>query len=338
MGAFRATPTGFLPSEDQGAFFVELQLPEGSSVNRTRAVAERVEQILLHTEGISDVSTVVGYSFIDGLAKSNGGFLIVLLKSFEERHDPALGVDSLLAKLRGEFQAVREANVIAFNLPPIIGLGTGSGFEYQLQDLRGGDPAELAAAARGLVFTANQDPALRAVFTTYSANTPQLYLDVDRDKVQTLGISVGDVINVLQAILGGFYINDFNLFGRTWQVNVQAEAADRAKADDIYRIHVRNRQGQMVPLRAFAEPQLTLRLQTIVRYNIYPSVTLNGGPAEGRSSGEALAAMERLSESTLPQGFGYERTGTALQEEAAGQTAVILGLAVLFAYLFLVAL
>ena len=182
----------------------------------------------------------------------------MLLKSFEERHDPALGVDSLLAKLRSEFQAVREANVIAFNLPPIIGLGTGSGFEYQLQDLRGGDPAELAAAARGLVFTANQDPALRAVFTTYSANTPQLYLDVDRDKVQTLGISVGDVFNALQAILGGFYINDFNLFGRTWQVNVQAEAADRAKVDDIYRIHVRNRQGQMVPLRAFAEPRLTL--------------------------------------------------------------------------------
>ena len=169
--------------------------------------------------------------------------------------------------------------MIAFNLPPIIGLGTGSGFEYQLQDLRGGDPAELAAAARGLVFTANQDPALRAVFTTYSANTPQLYLDVDRDKVQTLGISVGDVFNALQAILGGFYINDFNLFGRTWQVNVQAEAADRAKVDDIYRIHVRNRQGQMVPLRAFAEPRLTLRPQTIVRYNNYRSVTLNGGPA-----------------------------------------------------------
>ena len=337
--AFRATPTGFLPSEDQGAFFVELQLPEGSSVNRTRAVAERVEQILLRTEGISDVSTVVGYSFIDGLAKSNGGFLIVLLKSFEERHDPALGVDSLLAKLRGEFQAVREANVIAFNLPPIIGLGTGSGFEYQLQDLRGGDPAELAAAARGLVFTANQDPALRAVFTTYSANTPQLYLDVDRDKVQTLGISVGDVFNALQAILGGFYINDFNLFGRTWQVNVQAEAADRAKVDDIYRIHVRNRQGQMVPLRAFAEPRLTLRPQTIVRYNNYRSVTLNGGPAPGRSSGEAIAAMEHLSDTTLPQGFSYEWTGTALQEkEAAGQTTVILGLAVLFAYLFLVAL
>ena len=139
-------------------------------------------------------------------------------------------------------------------------------------------------AARGLVFTANQDPALRAVFTTYSANTPQLYLDVDRDKVQTLGISVGDVFNALQAILGGFYINDFNLFGRTWQVNVQAEAADRAKVDDIYRIHVRNRQGQMVPLR-FAEPRLTLRPQTIVRYNNYRSVTLNGGPAPRRELG-----------------------------------------------------
>ena len=173
----------------------------------------------------------------------------------------------------------------------------------------------------------------------FRATQPQLYLDVDRDKVQTLGISVGDVFNALQAILGGFYINDFNLFGRTWQVNVQAEAADRAKVDDIYRIHVRNRQGQMVPLRAFAEPRLTLRPQTIVRYNNYRSVTLNGGPAPGRSSGEAIAAMEHLSDTTLPQGFSYEWTGTALQEkEAAGQTTVILGLAVLFAYLFLVAL
>jgi hydrophobe/amphiphile efflux-1 (HAE1) family protein len=335
----KITPTGFLPSEDQGAFFVEIQMPEGSSVNRTIRVVERVEEILMKTEGISDVSSVVGYSFLDGLAKSNSAFEIVLLKPFEERTDPSLAVDVLLAKLRGEFHAIAEANVIAFNLPPIIGLGTGSGFEYQLQDLQGGSPVDLAGSARGLVFAANQEPVLRAVFTTYAANTPQLYLDLDRDKAQTLGLAVGDVFNALQATLGGYYINDFNLFGRTWQVNVQAEAADRNQVADIYRIHVRNQAGEMVPLRSIAEPRLIVGPQTIIRYNNYRSVTVNGGPAPGRSSGEAIAAMERLSDSTLPTGYSYEWTGTALQEkEAAGQTTIILGLAVLFAFLFLVAL
>jgi hydrophobe/amphiphile efflux-1 (HAE1) family protein len=335
----KITPTGFLPSEDQGAFFVEIQMPEGSSVNRTTRIAERVEEILMKTEGISDVSSIVGYSFLDGLGKSNSAFEIVLLKSFEERHDPALSADALIAKVRAEFQAIGEANIIAFNLPPIIGLGTGSGFEYQLQDLQGGSPVDLAASARGLIFAANQDPALRAVFSTYAANTPQLYLDLDRDKAQTLGLAIGDVFNALQATLGGYYVNDFNMFGRNWQVNVQAEAVDRSRVGDIYRIHVRNKNGDMVPARAVAEPRLIVGPQTIIRYNNYRSVTVNGGPAPGRSSGESIAAMERLSDSTLPTGYSYEWTGTALQEkEAAGQTAIILGLAVLFAYLFLVAL
>ncbi len=339
VGLFKVTPGGFLPSEDQGAFFVELQLPEGSSVNRTLGVAERVEAMLLETEGIADVSTVVGYSFIDGLAKSNSGFFIVVLKPFEERKTAGSSVQRIIPRLRQQFAAIREANVIPFNLPPIIGLGTGSGFEYQLLDLRGGEAAELAAVARGMIFAANQSSVLRAVFTTYSANTPQIYLDIDREKAQTLGVNVSDVFSALQGTLGGLYVNDFNLFGRTWQVNIQSEIGDRNEVPDVFRIHVRNRDGEMVPLRAVAEPRLILGPQSIVRYNNFRSVTLNGGPAPGRSSGEALAEMERLSRSTLPAGFGFEWTGTALQEkEAAGQTAIILGLAVLFAYLFLVAL
>jgi multidrug efflux pump subunit AcrB len=180
---------------------------------------------------------------------------------------------------------------------------------------------------------------LSRVFTTYSASTPQLYLDLDREKVQTLGVNVADVFNALQSVLGGYYVNDFNLFGRTWQVNIQGEAAERARIGDIYSINVRNRNGDMVPLRAFAQARLILGPQSIVRYNNYRSVTLNGGPAPGRSTGEALAAMEQLAATTLPAGYGFEWTGTALQEkEAAGKTTLILGLAVLFAYLFLVAL
>ena len=336
---FRITPSGFLPNEDQGAFFVEVQAPEGSSVNRTAAIAAQVEKIVSEVDGVADISAVIGYSFIDGLAKSNSAFLIVLLKPFKERLDPSLSVHRLIAGLRDRFNALPEASVVAFNAPPIIGLGTGSGFEYQLQDLRGSSPADLGATVRGFVFAANQDPALRGVFSTFAANTPQLYLNIDRDKVQTLGVAVSDVFNALQATLGGFYVNDFNVFGRTWQVNIQAEASDRNRIDDIYRVHVRNAEGQMVSLRAFAEPQMIVGPQVISRYNNYRSVTINGNPAIGRSSGEALAAMERLSQTSLPTGFSYEWTGTALQEkQASGQTAMILGLAVLFAYLFLVAL
>ena len=336
---FRITPTGFLPSEDQGAIFGEVQLPEGASVNRTDAVARRVEEMIRKTDGIAGVTTVVGYSMLDGQVKSNSALLVMTLKPFDERKDPALSANGLIAELKREFGAIREANVIAYNLPPIIGLGTGSGFEYQLQSLSGASAADIAAVARGLVFAANQDPALSAVFTTYAANTPQLYLDIDREKLQTLGVDVSAVFNALQSVLGSAYVNDFNLFGRTWQVNVQGEAVDRSRIDDVFRINVRNARGDMVPLRAFAAARIVLGPQSVIRFNNLRSVTINGGPAPGHSSGEALAAMERISAASLPRGFSFEWTGTALQEkEAAGKTGIVLGLAVLFAYLFLVGL
>ncbi|SOC46017.1 hydrophobe/amphiphile efflux-1 (HAE1) family protein [Rhizobium subbaraonis] len=336
---FKTTPTGFLPSEDQGAIFGEIVLPDGASVNRTDAVAKSVEELMRGTDGVQGVMSVVGYSLLDGQVKSNAALLVMTLKPFADRTEPALSVNGLIAKLSEELGAIREANVIVYNLPPIIGLGTGSGFEYQLLSLGGAGATEIAQASRGLVFAANQDPALNRVFTTYAAATPQLYLDIDREKVQTLGIEVSDVFNVLQSVLGSAYANDFNLFGRTWQVTVQGEASERAKVDDIYRINVRNNKGQMVPVRAFAEARLILGPQFIVRYNNYVSATINGEPAPGRSSGEAIAAMEEVSAKTLPPGYSYEWTGTALQEiEASGKTAMILGLAVLFAYLFLVGL
>jgi hydrophobe/amphiphile efflux-1 (HAE1) family protein len=336
---FTITPSGFLPTEDQGAVFSEIQLPEGASVNRTDLVAAKVEEIARNTPGVAHATSVVGYSMIDGLSKSNSALLVLTLKPFDEREGTALSAEGIIARLTREFAGIREAIVFAYNLPPIIGLGTGSGFEYQLLSQAGGSPADNAAVARGLLFTANQDPALSRVFTTYNASTPQLYLDINRDKVQTLGIDISDVFNVLQSVLGSAYVNDFNLFGRSWQVNVQGEASERAKVDDIFRINVRNKNNEMVPLGAFAVARLILGPQSVIRYNNFRSVTLNGGPAPGRSSGEALAAMEKLSATTLPRGYGFEWTGTALQEkEAAGKTTMILALAVLFAYLFLVGL
>ena len=336
---FKITPSGFLPSEDQGAVFAEVQLPEGASVSRTEAVVKRVEEIARNTPGVESVTSVVGFSLLDSLNKPNSALIILLLKPFDERKDPALGVNGIIRRLMGQFQTIQDAIVFAYNLPPIIGLGTGSGFEYQLQSLTGAPPAEIAAVARGMLFAANQDPALSRVFTTYSASTPQLYLDIDREKVETLGVNLSDAFNALQSVLGSAYVNDFNLFGRTWQVNIQGEAGERARIADIYRINVRNKKGEAVQVRAFAEARLVLGPQSVVRYNNFRSVTLNGGPAPGYSSGDAIAAMEKLSTNTLPRGYGYEWTGTALQEkEAAGKTTIILALAVVFAYLFLVGL
>src|SRR5713101_4040804 len=304
---FKVTPTGFLPSEDQGAVFGEIQLPEGASVNRTAAVTTRIEDIVRNTPGVASVTSVIGYSLIDGLTKSNSALLIVSLNPFDERRTEALSANGIIARLTGQFQGVQQAIAFAYNLPPIIGLGTGSGFEYQLLSQSGASPTDIAAVARGMVFAANQDPALRRVFTTYSASTPQLYLDIDREKVQTLGINLADVFNALQSVLANAYVNDFNLFGRTWQVNLQGEASERARVDDIYRINVRNKNGDMVSIRAFAEARLILGPQSIIRYNNFRSVTLNGGPAPGYSSGDAIAAMEKITATTLPRGYGYER-------------------------------
>jgi hydrophobe/amphiphile efflux-1 (HAE1) family protein len=336
---FKVTPTGFLPSEDQGAVFGEVQLPEGASVNRTAAVTARIEQIVRDTPGVASVTAVIGYSLIDGLTKSNSAMLIIALNPFDQRKTAELSANGIIARLAGQFQGIQEAVAFAYNLPPIIGLGTGSGFEYQLLSQSGASPAAIAAVARATVFAANQNPALRRVITTYSASTPQLYLDIDREKAQTLGINLAEAFNTLQSVLGSAYVNDFNLYGRTWQVNLQGEASDRARVDDIYRINVRNKTGEMVSIRAFAEARLILGPQSIIRYNNFRSATLNGGPAPGRSSGDAIAAMEEISATTLPRGFGFEWTGTALQEkEASGKTTTILALAMLFAYLFLVGL
>ena len=336
---FKVTPTGFLPDEDQGAFMAHVQLPEGASLNRTLEVIAQVEQAILADPAINSVITMPGFSLLDGAALSNTALVIARLKPFAERPTADLKVDAVINRVAMVTAAIPMAQVMPFNLPPIMGLGTGSGFEYQLQDLQGKSPEELNGVARAMILAANQDPSLRRVFSSWATNTPQIYLDIDREKVQALGIKVSDVFQALQATLGGYYVNDFNKFGRVWQVLVQGEEQDRSQVTDIYRIHVRNNKGEMVPMLAIMEPELRLGPQILQRYNNYRSTTLQGEPAPGHSSGEAMAAMETLSATTLPSGFGYEWTGTAFQEkEAGGKTGIVLGLAVLFAYLFLVGL
>jgi HAE1 family hydrophobic/amphiphilic exporter-1 len=288
---------------------------------------------------VQGIISVVGFNFIDSLAASNQAFFVIQMKPYAQRTDPSQGVEAVIARLRPQLGAIQGAIVFPFNLPPILGLGSTGGFQYALEALQGQPPTDIAAVMRGLLVAANQQPELAGVFSTFAADTPQIRLDIDRDKAQVLGVKVTDVFNALQSTLGGFYINDFNLFGRTWQVNVQAEAPFRDKIDDIYRVYVRGSGGGMVPIRALAQAHLVQGPQALIRYNGYRAAIVNGAAKPGYSSGQGLDAMERISAATLPAGYNFEWTGTALQEKAAsGQTGIVLALAVLFAYLFLVAL
>jgi HAE1 family hydrophobic/amphiphilic exporter-1 len=336
---FRSIPTGFLPEEDQGAFYAEIQLPPGASVNRTDALARQIESIIRAHKGVIALTSIIGFSQLNGGALSNSAFFVARLAPFEERTDASLSVKAIMASVARETAAISGANVLLFNLPPIIGLGTTGGFQFELESTGLQSPANLAATMRALIFQANQQPELSSVFSTYNANTPQVYLDIDRNKAQILGVAVSDIFQALQATMGGYFVNQFNAYGRVWQVNVQADASDRSRLNDIFRVNVSNAKGDMVPLRSLVTAEVIVGPQQVTRYNNLRAVTFNGTAAPGHSSGEALAAMERVSRATLPAGYTFEWTGTALQEQqAAGQTGFILGIAVAFAYLFLVAL
>ncbi|RYC31968.1 multidrug efflux RND transporter permease subunit [Lichenibacterium minor] len=333
------TPTGFLPEEDQGAFFVVIQLPDGASVNRTGETVKTMEDLLLKLPQVADTFAVVGYSFLDSVSEPNAGFMVVKLKPFEDRTAAADSVQATIGTVFKDAQQIRSGNVIAFNLPPIIGLSTSGGFEYDLEALQGQDPAVIGSAAQGLIAAANASPDLQRVFTTFTASNPSLYLDIDRAKASALGVNVGDIFNVLQSTLGGTYINNFNLYGRTWQVNIEGEAKDRADIADIWQIYVKNKNGGEVPLRSLASIRVVQGPQVITRYNNYRAIPIQGSPKAGISSGAALSAMADVSDKTLPTGYSYEWTGTAYQEyQSAGKTGYVLGFAILFAYLFLVAL
>jgi HAE1 family hydrophobic/amphiphilic exporter-1 len=336
---FNRLPQSFLPEEDQGAIFAAMRLPEGASINRTEEIVKQVEDVVRPIPGVEGILSVVGLNFIDYIASSNQAFFVVRLKPYEERTDPAQSAGAIITRLRPQLAAIRGAVAFPFNLPPILGLGSTGGFQYVLEALQGQPPSDIAAALRALVVAANQQPELAGVYSTYAADTPQIYLDINRDKAQVLGVRITDIFNALQSTLGSFYVNDFNVFGRTWQVNIQADTPFRDQPTDIDNIYVRNAQGAMVPIAALAQARLVQGPQAVVRYNGYRAAIVNGAPKPGFSSGVALAAMERISDTTLPTGYSYEWTATALQEKAAsGQTGIVLGLAVLFAYLFLVAL
>src|ERR1700756_89921 len=333
------TPTGFLPEEDQGAFFISVQLPDGASVARTSEAVRGIEGLLRSMPQVQNIFAIVGFSIVDGVNEPNTGFVVPTLKPFADRAGAANSAQALIGRVFGEGQQIRAATVIPFNLPPIIGLSTTGGFEYDLEGLEGQEPAAMNSAMQGIIANANRDPRLNRVFSTYTASNPSIYLDIDREKAQALGLSMNDIFAALQATLGGFYINNFNLFGRVWQVNIEGQPADRRDVSSLWQIYIRNKFGADVPLRSIADARIIVGPQVITRYNNYRAIPIQGSPSPGTSSGTALDAMAAVSSATLPSGYTYEWTGTAYQEAAAsGQTGAILGLAILFAFLFLVGL
>jgi len=335
---FGRVPGGFVPNEDEGYFFVNAELPPGASLERTRAVMDRVNGVYDGMEGVQNVLTVGGYSLLNGTAGPNFGFSIVTLRHWDDRPGLGLSLWGLMRKSAPQLAQIREATVFPFAPPPISGLGSAGGFEMRLQDLGGVGLIELETFANDLVAAGNASPVLTRLNQNFRANVPQLFAAVDREKVKTLGIPLQSVFNTLQANLGSAYVNDFNLFGRTWRVMVQADEQFRAAPDDIRRLEVRNASGNMIPLGTVVSVRDTVGPQTILRYNLFRSATVTGSPEAGYSDGEATDEIEALAARVLPAQMGFEWSGVTYQQKEAGNLApIIFTLAILFAFLFLAA-
>lgn len=333
------TPAGFVPEEDKGYVMIVFQLPAGASFNRTVKVADRTVEALKGDPAVRMIGQVAGLDLLSNSNASNAGVVFLNLKPYSERKSPNLSATAVLQRALPKLAGIAEAAFIPLNPPAIDGLGNAGGFQYMLQALQGQKPSEMGAVLRNVLVEANQDSNIASAFSTFEANTPQVSLDIDRDKAKTLGVEISDVFNALQSQLGGYYVNDFNLFGRTWTVYVQGSEEFRAKIEDIYDIQVRNSSGEMVPISSFAEASLDSGPRQITRYNNYETAAVFGNPAPGAGIGVAMADMDKISTNELPSGYAYEWTGLALQQvEAAGKTPLVIGLAFVFAYLFLVAL
>ncbi|TIP38023.1 MAG: efflux RND transporter permease subunit, partial [Mesorhizobium sp.] len=332
-------PSTFLPVEDQGYFFVVIQLPDGASLERTDAVAQKARDILQNTPGVDIVGSISGLNFLTSAAQSNSAVEFAILKPWDER-GPDQSASKLVADVRNKLLQIPEAFALSFDPPSIPGLGTTGGFEFQVEDLSGRGSAALNDVTQALIAEARKQPELnpQQLFSSFSTSTPQFNYDLDRSKAKLLGLNLPDVFNTLQIYLGSLYVNDFNLFGRTFRVTIQADKDARADATDISRLYVRNASGGMVPLSTLGKLVPIVGPETVPHYNNNASALINGGAAPGFSSGQAVAAMERAAANVLPRDFGYEWTGITFQELKAGSIAsVVFGLAIVFVFLILAA-
>jgi HAE1 family hydrophobic/amphiphilic exporter-1 len=332
----RMVPGGFMPEEDMGYLLINIQLPDAASLQRSDAVAKKVEKIIEKFDEVEFVTTVAGYSIISGSNSSNAGLIFVSLKDWNERENTA---NEIVAQLNRKFHfAINEAQVFAFGPPAIPGLGSGSGFTLMIQDKGGNTPDYLAKQTTNFVQAAMERPEIGAVFTTFRANVPQRYMEINKDKVLKAGISLNSIYTAVGAFLGGSYVNDFNRFGRLYKAYIQAEPEYRLKEDQINLFYIKNRQGQSVPLSAFVNIKEIVGPDFTNRFNLYRAVELSGGPASGFTSVQALDALEKVAAETLPADMGFEWSNMSYQEKrASGTGAIVFVFSLIFVFLILAA-
>jgi multidrug efflux pump len=338
VGLFKAVPGGFVPAQDKQYLIGFAQLPDGATLDRTEAVIRRMSAIAMKTPGVEHAVSFPGLS-INGFTNSaSSGIVFAPLKPFDERRSPELSAAAIAGQLNAQFSQIQDAFVVMFPPPPVQGLGTTGGFKLQIEDRGSLGYAALDQAVKAFMAKASQAPELAGLFTSYQVNVPQLYADIDRVKAQQLGVAVTDVFDTMQIYLGSQYVNDFNRFGRTYTVRVQADAAYRARPEDIGQLKVRSATGEMVPLSALMRVQPSFGPERAMHYNGFLAADVNGGPAPGYSSGQARAAVERIAAETLPPGIGFEWTELTYQEILAGNSAIwIFPLAILLVFLVLAA-
>jgi multidrug efflux pump len=336
---FSELPKGFIPDQDKGYLVVNVQLPEGASLARTEALVRKLGEEARATKGVAHTIEVPGYSVVLATNLSNVGGMFVVLEPFEERkHDPTRGAPAVLKALQEKFSAHREGVVGVFGAPPVEGLGSTGGFKVQVQDRRAAGLPALQGGVQALAAAGREDPAIAALFSSFSVNQPQLHIEIDREKAKALGISLKDVNLTLQTYLGSIYVNDFTFQNRNWQVNVQADPSFRTRVEDIGRLEVRAASGKRVPLGTLIEVRESAGPGIVNHYNLYPSAELNGIPAPGVSSGQIIAAMDRIAADALPPQLGYEWTELTLQEILASKdllSKLVFPLAVLFVFMVL---
>lgn len=337
---FTIIPTGFVPEEDKGAFLIMFNLKPGTAIERTTEVRKEFEKIILDTPGIKDLTIIDGYNLLSSTLDASAGAGFVSLKHWDERQSPELSADAIIKSINVRGQAITDATVAAFNLPGIPGMGSVGGFDFRLQDYLAGDVDAFLTNAGNLIAAANQDPRIGMAYTSFAANYPMLYVDINRKKVAALGVDLAELFLTMQTYFGSFYINDFTKFGKVFRVFVQADKQYRSDAKDINKLFVRNTRGDMVPLSAIVDVRYMVGPQNLQHYNMYRSITINGGAAPGYSSGQAMAAMRELSDQVLPANktFGFDWSGMSYQEVLAGNmTVYVFSFAIIVVYLFLCA-
>lgn len=335
---FVKVPTGFIPSQDMGYYIAVIQLPDGSSFERTDAVVRRVDDIARKTPGIAHTFAISGYSSVLQANQPNVGGCFLVLDPFDKRVDPSLRGDRFLAMLRKQFAGIQEGRVLILPPPPLRGLGNAGGFKLQVQDINNAGLAALDGATRALLDAAQKDPELTSLISGYRPNVPQYRVQIDRQKAKSMGVSMADIGETLQTYLGSVYVNDFNLFGRTWQVYAQAETQFRLNPESVYQLKTRNNHGEMVPLGAVARLERIGGADRIQRYNLFYSADISGSTLPGVSSGQMIDKLESIARRVLPEGFGIEWTDLTYQQILAGNTIVfVFPLCVVFAFLVLAA-